>query len=107
MSLNITRRLTLIGSISGLGSGHSDEYNEILRKLRLLGIPPSGNYQIDKAKLDQAIKEKLENEQQKEQFKIEIQDKINPEERLNREKLEQERPGAQALGELKKILLGL
>ncbi len=77
------------------------EYLRILRELQRLGITPSGNKAIDKAKLEKA-KEKTE-----ERFEIFDEIEIADKKQLEREQMEIDRQGATTLAEINKILLGL
>ncbi len=89
----------MIQAIGAIGHYDDPEYIRIITELRKLGITPSGNKNIDRAKLIQE-KNRLE-----EKFSLEnYQPNVNTSER---EKLEEERTGATALAEINKILLGL
>ena len=93
-----------IGAIGNSDNFHIDpEYVRILQELYKLGIKPTGNKQIDKAKLDdekrklaQRIQDKLEN--------TKIADNQTDNERT---RLEEERLGAMTVGELNRILHGI
>ena len=87
--------------ISGISTNIPTGYDEVIRRLRMLGITPTGNRLIDRGLLKQAIEKKLEAfELKKEQEKVQ-------EENLEKKKLMEEQPGAQALAEQNKIFLKL
>lgn len=91
----------MISSIGlGLWSVNFSNYKEVMRKLRELGIEPTGDAQIDKAKLRQAIEKKVE--------KFEIKQK---EEDLKgkeiAEEMEEKKIGATILGEQNRIYFGI
>lgn len=78
------------------------DYSRVIRELELLGLVPTGNEQIDRAKLANA------KEKRAEKFKIEEEkEEKKEEELLAKEKLEEERLGATALAELNRVLLGI
>ena len=91
----------MIVSISGISTSIPSDYEEIKRRLRMLGLAPTGNPQLDKSRLQAAIKtrvEKIEETKKKED---------DEEEKKIQEHLEEERLGAQALAEQNKFFFGL
>ena len=56
----------MIGPIIGLGVPYHKKYDEIRAMLILLGIAPTGNLQIDKARLEEALFEETLKAQKKE-----------------------------------------
>lgn len=91
----------MIVSISGISTSIPSSYEEIKRRLRQLGLSSSGNYEVDKSRLKQAINRKVE---KAEETKKEVEKK---EDRIVEKRLEEERLGAQALGEQNKIFFKL
>ena len=90
----------MISSVGlGLWSVNFSNYKEVVRKLRELGVEPTGDAQIDKAKLRQVIEKKVE------KFELKKAEEKKKEEQL--ENLEESRVGAQILGEQNKIYFGL
>lgn len=83
----------------GLWSVNFSNYKEVVRKLRELGVEPTGDAQIDKAKLRQVIEKKVE------KFELKKAEEKKKEEQL--ENLEESRVGAKILGEQNKIYFGL
>lgn len=91
----------MIVSISGISTSIPSSYEEIKRRLRQLGLSPSGNYEVDKSRLKQAINSKVEKAEEK---KREVEKK---EEQTVEKRMEEERLGAQTLGEQNKIFFRL
>ena len=90
----------MISSVGlGLWSVNFSNYKEVVRKLRELGVEPTGDAQIDKAKLRQVIEKKVE------KFELKKAEEKKKEEQL--ENLEESRVGAKILGEQNKIYFGL
>ena len=92
----------MIQAIRPIGQDYDSEYLRIMRELKKLGLTPSGNKQIDKTRLSKA----------KQAFVDKLQDEYVKERRdqnsgIVQSSLEEERPGAMALAELNKILLGI
>ena len=94
----------MIQAIGAIGHDYDSEYIRIIRELQKYGITPTGNKQIDKARLRQ-IKQK---EEQAEEFLL---DKIIYEEddeiSNNRRQLEELRTGAMTLAQINRVLLGI
>ena len=82
-------------------SGHY----EIMSRLRQMGIEPTGNREFDRNLLVRAVKEKtakIEEKKEAEEKRIEKQ-----EEQRDREALEIERKGADAIGWYNRVFLGI
>lgn len=92
----------MIVSIGGISTSIPLEYAEIIMKLKKLGLTPTGNPVIDRARLVQAIDEKVKELEEK---KKEEAKKIETTEEHRR--LEEQKLGAQALAEQKKLFFGL
>ena len=92
----------MVHAIGPVGGIEDPEYKRIIQELMKLGIRPSGNKQIDKARLTQI---------KAEQAKKILEDKIERSNDNNvdkeREKLEELKTGAMQLAEINKLLLGL
>ncbi len=89
-------------SISGIHPKIPANYQEIIRQLRELGLSPTGNYQIDVSRLQAALKKKTE------KFEIKHAEiEQNSEGNNILKELEEERLGAQVLGEQKRFFFGL
>lgn len=91
----------MIATISGISTSIPNDYDEIKRRLRMLGLSPTGNPQLDKSRLQQAINNKIEKLEEKKEEMEDI------EERSIKKQLEEERLGAQALAEQNKFFFGL
>ena len=92
----------MIVSIGGISTGIPLEYAEIIQKMKKLGLVPTGNPVIDRARLIQEINrrvEKIEEKKKEEDKKIE-----KTEEKI---KLEEQMLGAKTLGEQNKIFFNL
>lgn len=72
----------------GISTGKPSTYEELERRLLLLGIAPTGNFQIDLAKLRSAINKRVE------EFKVEKREERKEEENKILEKIEEEKSGA-------------
>lgn len=93
-----------ISAIGNSGNFNIDpEYLRILQELYKLGIKPTGNKQIDKAKLEEE-KQKII---QRIQDKIETSKNTENKEDKERVQMEEERLGAKTVGELNRILFGI
>ena len=91
----------MIVSILAINTSIPSDYEEIKRRLKMLGLAPTGNPQLDKSRLQQAINSKVEKlEEKKEELE-------NLEESNIKKHLEEERLGAQALAEHNKFFFGL
>ena len=95
------RRAVLIPAISAIGDTYDPEYAKILYELRRLGITPTGNKIIDKAKLKNAKIEEAENK-----LEQKICEKPNNNDK-EREELEKVRTGAMTLAQINRILLNI
>ena len=84
----------------GVWAVNFSDYGEVKRKLRLYGIEPTGDIQVDKSKLRNIIEKKVE------KFEITKKEEEN-QEKLQKENLEENRLGAKTLGEQNKIFFGL
>lgn len=91
----------MIVSISGISTSIPSSYEEIKRRLRQLGLSPSGNYEVDKSRLKQAINSKVEKAEEKKK------EDIKEEERNVEKRLEEKKLGAQALSEQNKFFFNL
>ena len=91
----------MISSVGlGLWSVNFSNYKEVMRKLRELGIEPTGDAQIDKARLRQAIEKRVE------KFQLEKKEEIIKEKDVI-EKMEESKLGAKILGEQNRIYFGI
>ena len=91
----------MIVSINGISTSIPSSYEEVQRRLKMLGITPTGNPQIDIARLKSEINRRVE---QKEEQQKEIK---KEEDYSMKKKLEEERIGAQALAEQNRMFFGL
>lgn len=89
-----------IGMIQSAGK-QDPELLRIMHELMMLGVTPTGNKQVDKAKLEQ-IKEEMQAKLQEAQ-KNQQNDKGIPQEELEKAKMELQKPGAMQLSELNKL----
>ena len=91
----------MIVSISGISISIPSNYKEIKRRLKMLGLAPTGNPELDRSRLKQAINNKVEKlEEAKKQEK--------KDEEIQLEKsYEENRLGAQAIAEQNKFFFGL
>ena len=91
----------MIVSISGVSTSIPSDYEEIIRRLKMLGLSPTGNPALDRSRLKTAIDNRVE--------KIEEQKKVEKEreEQEIEKQMEEKRLGAQALAEQNKIFFGL
>lgn len=89
----------MIQAVSAISHYSDPEYIRILMELRKLGIASSGNKSIDRQRLAEE-KRRLEE-------KFEVNTPEPNKNQTEREILEENRPGATALAEINKILLGL
>lgn len=87
----------MILPVLGFSTSIPSSYDEIIKRLRQLGLSPTGNVELDKSRLKSAIENRIE--------KFEL--KKAEEENQERKRLEEERTGAAALAELNKLFLGL
>lgn len=91
----------MISFVCGISTNIPSRYDEIIRRLKMLGLAPTGNPTLDKSRLQAEINrrvEKLEEEKkvEKEQEKREIE-----------KKSEEEGLGAKTLAEHNKFFFGL
>jgi len=95
----------MVQAISSIGRDNpfSDpEYIKIVQELYQLGIAPTGNKNVDKARLESEKQKLAQKIEQKMQEQASSQN-IDPQ----RNQMEEERLGAMNVAELNKILLGL
>ena len=104
----------MIQAISPIINPYSDpEYLRILQELMRLGIAPSGNKNIDKAKLEQAKTELIEKIQQKEtnnqkqELQVQPMSPVDNVQDAKRTEMEEQRLGAMNIAELNKIYFNL
>jgi hypothetical protein len=76
-------------------------YEEIVERLRALGLAPTGDKQIDKMRLKKAIDKKIEAFEEQQRI-VKEQEKSPAEKRMMEERL-----GAQTLAEQNKIFFNL
>lgn len=93
-----------IGAIGNENPYKDPEYIKIIQELGRLGVAPTGNKRVDKARLEseklklaQKINEKIQQAAPQEEQNDKVQ----------RSKMEEERVGAMTVAELNKILHGL
>ena len=87
------------------------EYLRILQELLQLGITPSGNKTVDKAKLQEAKEKLIKKIQEKEQNHQTVQFNLNKDQNSvqndERAKMEEEKLGAKTVAELNRIYFGI
>ena len=91
----------MIIPVFGLSMYIPSDYEQIIRKLRVLGLEPTGNKEVDKARLSQAVRKKAE------KFELKKEVEQNNEKNIELEKMEENRTGAKILGELNRFLFGI
>ena len=91
-----------IGAIGNQYNRTDPEYTRILMELHKLGIKPTGNKEVDKAKLEEEKQKLAEKIQDK--MGVNVSEKTNDSERTS---LEEEKLGAMNVGELLKIYHGI
>lgn len=94
--------VSAIGAISGHNPYADPEYLRIIQELRALGLTPTGNKNVDKARLE-SEKQKLA---KKIEEKAETKQSETPD-MSERSKFEEQKLGAMTVAELNKILHGL
>ena len=92
----------MIQAIRPIGQDYNSEFLQIAQELRKYGLQPSGNNQVDRGRIEKV----------KEEFISDLQEKYDvgiPEYENNpaRASIEEERPGAMAVAQLNRILLGI
>ena len=92
----------MIQAIRPIGQDYDSEFLRIAQELRKYGLQPSGNPQVDKGRLESA----------KTEFVSDLQERYDIglpefEENPQRASMEEERPGAMAVAQLNRILLGI
>ena len=94
----------MVQAISAIGKNpfKDPEYIKIVRELYQLGIEPTGDKKVDKAKLE-SEKKKLAHKIEAKMQEQAASQNIDPQ----RTQMEEERLGAMNVAELNKILLGL
>ena len=91
----------MILPILGFSTNIPSKYEEIIRRLRMLGLEPTGNIELDKSRLKQAIDKKIEKFEENKKNEKEIEE-------ISKEKeLAEKRLGAQTLSEQNRFLFGL
>ena len=91
----------MILPIFGFSTNIPSSYDEIIRRLKMLGLSPTGNPQFDKSRLKQAINNRVEKiEEKKEEAKKEEEISIE-------KQLIEKRIGENALGEQNRFYFGL
>ena len=94
-----------IGAIGNQFNNFADpEYMKIFLELQNAGIKPTGNKQIDKARLEEEKKKIAEKIHDKIENRQNVQNDNSNE---KKKKMEEQRLGAMNIAELNKILLGL
>ena len=91
----------LILPIIGIHTNMPSRYEDIVERLRALGLAPTGNPQIDKMRLRGAIDKKVEAYEEKQKI-LEEQEKSPAE-----KKMMEDRIGAQALAEQNRFFFNL
>lgn len=100
----------MVAAVHAIGSYSDPEYLRILQELMKLGIAPSGNKSIDKAKLEQAKTELIEkiqtkqNEEQKQSIQVQPLEAIQD---TQRSRMEEQRLGAMTVAELNRMYFGI
>lgn len=81
----------------GISTGIPSSYQELKRKMRMLGLTPSGNIQLDRSRFVSACKKRIE--------KAEVKKKVvkKKEEDHQLKKMELEKPGAMQQAQLNRI----
>ena len=106
----------LVAAISSLNPympSIDSEYMRILMELHRLGISPSGNKSVDKAKLEQAKAElitKIQNkEKENHQAALGVQtiDPVEDNQNAQRAEMEEQRLGAMTVAELNRLYFGI
>ena len=98
----------MIQAISPVGGYVDSEYMKILQELMKLGIAPSGNKSIDKAKLEQAKQELIEKIKTKEnndlnENKTQPPNPVDGTDNSKRAEMEEQRLCAMTVAELNRI----
>lgn len=91
----------MILPIIGISTTIPSSYEEIIRRLKQLGLSPTGNPQLDRSRLEQAIESRVE------KFELKKQEEEKQEERTVEKQLGEEYLGAQALAEQNKFFFGI
>ena len=91
-----------IGAIGNQYNRIDPEYTRILMELSKLGIKPTGDKNVDKAKLEEEKQKLVEKIQDK--MGVNVSEKTNDSERAM---MEEEKPGAMTVSELLKIYHGI
>ena len=91
----------MISFISGISTTIPSRYDEIIRRLKMLGLSPTGDPTVDKSRLQAEINRRVE--------KVEEVKKAekDQEEMAIEKQLEEERLGAKKLAEYNKHFFGL
>lgn len=91
----------MISFVSGISTAIPNRYDEIIRRLKLLGLSPTGDPTVDRSRLQAEINRRVE---KVEEVKKEEKEQ---EERAIEKQLEEERLGAKTLAEHNKFFFGL
>ena len=91
----------LILPILGIHTNMPSRYEDIIKRLRELGLAPTGDPQIDKMRLRGAIEKKVEAFEEQQRF-LQEQEKSPAEKKMMEDRL-----GAQTLAELNKFFFKL
>lgn len=103
----------MIQAISPISSYSDPEYLRIIQELRRLGISPSGNKTVDKAKLEQAKTELITKIKEKEQvetksdIQVQVIDPADEIQYAQRAEMEEQRLGAMTVAQLNRIYFNL
>ena len=89
----------------GISTSIPSSYDAIKNRLRELGMSPSGNPQVDRARLVSALRHRENKyEELKKELKLEEEKKTN---NTERQELEEKKIGAQLLAEQKRLFFGI
>lgn len=88
-------------SAIGINTAIPCQYKEVQRRLKELGIVPTGDPELDKVALKNEIDRRLE------KFAIEKKEEKKEEEQKVLQKMEEQKTGAQALGVQNRIFFGI
>ena len=81
----------------GISTAIPSDYEELKRKMRLLGLTPSGNVQLDRSRFASAAKKRIE------QAEVKKKTVKKKEENKLQKKLELEKPGAMQQAQLNRM----
>lgn len=91
----------MISFVSGISTAIPSAYDEVIKRLKALGLSPTGNPALDRSRLQAEINRRVE--------KVEEEKKVEKEQekRAIEKQLEEERLGAKTLAEHNKFFFGL